>query len=87
MSLMVPSDMALNPRPPKHHAAHQKGEAHRLNIWRRFAAAKQRKRGERWYADMGVDWCWYLMPTLPMNLTAAAVPSMAPRAELPWWIT
>jgi 5-methylcytosine-specific restriction protein A len=45
-----------NPRPPKHHAAHQKGEAHRLNIWRRFAASKQRKRGGSAARGYGADW-------------------------------
>ena len=43
-------------KPPVHRAPHQKGEAHRLLLWRKFARFNQGKRpsaGDRGY---GKDW-------------------------------
>ncbi len=48
--------MRSNPKPPVHRAAHQHGEAHRLALWRKFAAAKQKGRGGSTVRGYGADW-------------------------------
>ena len=43
-------------RPPVHRAAHQHGKAHRLALWKRFATAKDKRRGGTTKRGYGADW-------------------------------
>jgi 5-methylcytosine-specific restriction endonuclease McrA len=43
-------------KPPRHRAVHRHGEAHRLAIWKRFASAKDKRRGTTVSRGYGADW-------------------------------
>jgi 5-methylcytosine-specific restriction protein A len=51
-------------RPPVHRAAHQHGKAHRLALWKRFATARDKRRGKTKARGYGKDWqelrAWHL---------------------------
>src|SRR5262245_53454982 len=43
-------------RPPRHRAPHQRGEAHRLEVWRRFARIGKGQRASPGARGYGADW-------------------------------
>ncbi len=76
--------MGKNLRPPRHQPVHWKGEAHRLAVWRKFAAAKQRGRpspGQR-----GYDAAWREVRNAHLqaepNCRQCAMDGVARRAQL-----